>query len=133
MSKVTKRINQITTGIIMIAVRVVIIAVIIVITAKGIRIAYDFGHSIFYEEAVEEAPGHDVTVTIPEDASAKDVGTLLLNKGLIKNKYSIIVQTKFFDYEIVPGTYIFYTSQSSRAMLKMINEAKPEEGEETKD
>lgn len=127
MSKATRRINKITTGIIMIAVRVVVIAALIVVTAAGIRWAYSFGHSIFYEESVEEAPGHDVTVTIPKDATPKDVGALLQNKGLIKNKYSIIVQTKFFDYEIVPGTYQLNTSMSSREMLKIINEAAEEE------
>ena len=106
----------------MIAVRVVFIALIIVIAGSGIKVAYNFGHSIFYAEAVEEAPGHDVEVTIPEGADAKQVGKILKTKGLVKNEYSIIVQAKFFDYEVIPGTYILNTSSTSREILKQLNE-----------
>ncbi len=121
-SKTTKRINKITTTIILLAVRVVLIVVIIVVAGRGIKAAYDFGHSIFYAQAVEEEPGHDVTVTIPEGADSKEVASLLAGKGLVDNKYSIIVQAKFFDYEIMPGTYTFNTSQTSREILEQLNE-----------
>ena len=126
-SKTTKQINKITGAVILISIRVVLIAVIIVVAGNGIKLAYDFGHSIFYAQAVEEAPGHDVTITIPEGADEKDAATLLKNKGLIDNKYQIIVQAKFFDYEVKPGTYTLNTSQTSREILKQLNDGPPEE------
>jgi len=129
MSKTTNQINKITSAVIMIAIRVVAIAVIIVVAAKGIKASYNFGHSIFYAESVEEAPGHDITVNIPEGASEKEAAEILLDKGLINNKYSIIVQAKFFDYEVTPGTYTFNTSQTSREILKQLHEGPPSEEE----
>jgi len=112
-----------------IAIRVVVIAAVIAIMGTGIKKAYAFGHSIFYAEAMEEEPGHDVTVSIPEGTDAKGVATLLINKGLADNKYSIIVQSRFFEYEVVPGTYKFNTSMTSRDILKQINEGPSEEKE----
>lgn len=126
-SKTTKQINKITSAVILISIRVVLIAVIIVVAGNGIKLAYDFGHSIFYAQAVEEAPGHDVTITIPKGADEKSTATLLKNKGLIDNKYQIIVQAKFFDYEVKPGTYTLNTSQTSREILKQLNDGPPEE------
>ncbi len=126
-SKTTKTINQITGTIILLAIRVVLVVVIIVIAGKGIKVAYDFGHSIFYAQAVEDAPGHDITVTINAGDGAGEVAELLKSKGLIDNKYSIIVQAKFFDYEVKPGTYTFNTSQTSREILEQLNEGPSEE------
>lgn len=122
MSKTTKQINKITSTIIMIAVRIIILAVIIVFAIQGVKWSYNFGHSIFYATSVEEAPGHDVTVTIPEGTSAKEAAKILSSKGLIENEYSAIVQTKFFDYEVKPGTYTLNTSMTTREILKELNE-----------
>ncbi len=127
MSKTTRQINKITSTVILISIRVVVIAVLIVVTGKGIKAAYSFGHSIFYAESAEEAPGRDITVTIREGTDEKEAGEILFNKGLIKNKYSIIVQAKFFDYKVTPGTYTFNTSQTSREILKQLNEGPPAE------
>lgn len=121
-SKTTKRINKITTTIILLAIRVVLAVAIIIITGRGIKAAYDFGHSIFYAQAVEEAPGHDVMVLVHDTDSIEDVAETLKNRGLINNKYSIIVQAKFFDYEVVPGEYTFNTSQTSRDILEQMND-----------
>lgn len=121
-SKTTKRINKITTTIILLAIRVVLAVAVIIITGRGIKAAYDFGHSIFYAQAVEEAPGHDVMVLVHDTDSIEDVAETLKNRGLINNKYSIIVQAKFFDYEVVPGEYTFNTSQTSRDILEQMND-----------
>lgn len=121
-SKTTKRINQITTTIILLAIRVVLIVAIIIVAGQGIKAAYDFGHSIFYAQAVEPAPGHDVMITIHEGDTIEDVAEALKNRGLVENKYSIIVQAKFFDYEVNPGEYVFNTSQTSREILMQIHD-----------
>jgi len=129
MSKTTRRVNTITSTIIVIAIRVVVIAVVIAVMGTGIKKAYAFGHSIFYAEAMEEEPGHDVVVSIPDGTDAKGVAKILINKGLVDNKYSIIVQSKFFEYQVVPGTYTLNTSMTSRDILKKINEGPSEEKE----
>lgn len=129
MSKTTKQINRITSTIILIAVRIIIIAAIAVFAVQGVKKAYEFGHSIFYETSVEEAPGRDVRITIPEGTDSKTAAKMLLEKGLIENEYAAIVQAKFFEYEVVPGTYTFNTSMTTRDILKMLNEG-PEAEEE---
>lgn len=121
-SKTTKRINKITSTIILLAIRVVLAVAIIIVTGRGIKAAYDFGHSIFYAQAVEEEPGHDVMVLVHDTDSIEDVAENLKNRGLINNKYSIIVQAKFFDYDVVPGEYTFNTSQTSRDILEQMND-----------
>lgn len=122
MSRATKEINKITGTIITIAIRVIVIAFLIAALMKGMTAAYNFGHSIFYEQGVEEAPGRDVQIVMPTDVTVSEAADILKNKGLIENKVSFNVQAKFFDLNVVPGTYTFNTSQSARQMLEALNE-----------
>ena len=122
MSRTTREINKITSAIIAIALRIIIYTVLVLVLIKGIKIAYNFGHSIFYSYAVEDEPGRDIIVEIPEGATRRSAAALLNSKGLIDNNTAFIVQAMFFDYDIVPGTYVFNTSQTSREMLEMLDE-----------
>ena len=126
MSKTTREINRVTGTVITIAIRVILIAVLVVVLLRGMKIAYNFGHSIFYEEGVEEAPGRDVEVTMPADVTVDEAADILKNKGLIDNKISFKVQAKFFDLEVTPGTYTFNTSQSARYMLETLDDGPTE-------
>ena len=47
----------------------------------------------------------------------------LPKSGLINNKLIFIIQAKFFDYEVYPGTYTLNTSMTSRDMMKAIDES----------
>ena len=110
-----------------IAIRVIVYVFIALVLIRGVKIAYDFGHSIFYAQAVEAEPGRDVEVNIPEGTSVKDVATILESKGIIDNKISFIVQSKFFELNAYPGTYNLNTSKTSREILEIMNANKPEE------
>ena len=128
MSNATKSINKITGVIIAIAIRVIVIAAIIFVLVKGIQFCYDFGHDIFYETTMEEAPGRDIDVVIPNDCSAQKAAQILKNKGLISNELAFRVQAKAFDLEIHPGQYTFNTSKSARFMLEQMNKGPAETG-----
>ena len=62
MSNRTREINKITTTIISISVKLIVYALIVLLLYEAVAKGYAFGHEIFYAEAVEEAPGHDMVV-----------------------------------------------------------------------
>jgi UPF0755 protein len=129
MSRTTKEINKITGFIISISTRLIILALMILILHEGITRGYEFGHELFYNTAVESPPGHDIQVTIEEGTSVAKAAELLKNEKLIINKYSFVIQAKFFEYTVNPGTYTINTSMTSKEILQMLNE----ETEETKE
>ena len=127
MSNTTRNINKVTSTVIGIAIRVIVIAVIILILVRGIKVAYDFGHSIFYETTMEEPPGTDIRITIPEGCTISEAADILETKGLIDNKLSLRVQARAFELEVKPGTYTLNTSTSARKMLEILNDGPKEE------
>ncbi|MCC8025326.1 MAG: endolytic transglycosylase MltG [Clostridium sp.] len=127
MSNRTNEINKITTTIISISVKLIVYALIVLLLYEAVAKGYAFGHEVFYAEAVDEAPGRDVTVQIDQEESVSEAAGLLSKKGLIKSEFAFIFQGKFYDYETVyPGTYVLNTSMTSKEILQMLNE-KPEE------
>ena len=113
-----------------IAIRVIVYVAIGLILIKGVKVAYNFGHDIFYAHAVEAKPGRDIEVTIPEGSSIQDAATIMENAGLIDNKISFIVQSKFFELKAYPGTYELNTSKTSREILEILNANKPPKEEQ---
>lgn len=130
MSNRTKEINRITTTIISISVKLIVYALIVLLLYEAVAKGYAFGHEIFYAEAVERAPGRDVTIEIEREESITQAVGLLAKEGLIKNEAAFIFQGKFYDYEkVYPGTYVLNTSMTSKEILQALNE-RPEEGGE---
>lgn len=129
MSNRTNEINKITTTIIGISVKLIVYALIVLLLYEAVVRGYAFGHEVFYAEAVEEAPGRDVTVLINEEESVSEAAGYLAKKGLIKSEFAFIFQGKFYDYETVyPGTYVLNTSMTSKEILQKLN-VKPETDE----
>lgn len=126
MSNATREINRITTAIIRISMKLIVYALIILLLYEAVIKGYAFGHQIFYAEAVEEAPGHDMTVTIEPDTSVSEAAQLLADDGLIASEFAFIFQSKFYDYDTVyPGVYNLNTSMTSKEILQALN-VKPE-------
>lgn len=126
MSNATREINRITTAIIRISMKLIVYALIILLLYEAVIKGYAFGHQIFYAEAVEEAPGHDMTVTIEPDTSVSEAAQLLADDGLINSEFAFIFQSKFYDYDaIYPGVYDLNTSMTSKEILQALN-VKPE-------
>lgn len=125
MSQVTREINKVTSTIIGISGKLIIYAVVILLLVEGMTRGYAFGHAIFYSAPMEEAPGTEVTVTIPKGQSSADTMGTLKDLGLISNDLAVLIQMKFYDYEIYPGTYTLSTAMTSKEILQVLNE-KPE-------
>lgn len=130
MSQTTKEMNKIIGVIIGVGGRILVYGLVIFLMYKGITAGYEFGHEIFYASSVAVEPGADRTVTIEKGDTASDLAHILKEKGLIKNEYSVIVQSKFYEYDINPGTYTLNTSMTSKEMLQIINENKEDQEEE---
>ena len=76
--------------------------------------------------------GRVVSVTIPEDMSAKEMGTLLEQKGLIRDANLFILQYYLseFKVDLLPGTFEPSTAMTVDEMLKTMTIAPVEESEE---
>ena len=68
-----------------IALKIVIFAVLVLVVVRVGSFAYEYGHAVFEEEALDEPPGRTIPVTVPEGASAKDIAMLLEDEGLVED------------------------------------------------
>lgn len=121
MNKNKSGIDRFSKTVITISLRLIIYALVLLVIIRAASFAYNFGHDIFYASSVEEAPGRDIEVSIPEGISVKGTAKLLKSRGLITNELSFEIQSGFFDLEITPGDYILNTSQTSRQILELLD------------
>mgnify|MGYP000102751641 FL=1 len=84
--------------------------------------AYGFGYRVYTEGAVASAPGTDKSVTVTSDMSAKEIGDLLEEKGLIRDAGLFVVQLKLSSYsgQIRSGTYTLNTSMTAEEMMQVM-------------
>ena len=130
MSQITKDINKITGTIIGVSGKLILYALILLLLAEGIVRGYSFGHAIFYQTAMELAPGSNRVLTVTAEDSGSDVAAALKDLGLIDNELAARFQMKFYEYETVPGTYTLNTSMTSKEILRLLSEGPEEEKEE---
>ena len=130
MSQITKDINKITGTIIGVSGKLILYALILLLLAEGIVRGYSFGHAIFYQTAMEPAPGSNRVLTVMAEDSGSDVAAALKDLGLIDNELAARFQMKFYEYETVPGTYTLNTSMTSKEILRLLSEGPEEEKEE---
>ena len=99
----------------------ILILVVLIIVFLG-RFSYRFGYAVFNEKAMEEAPGRDIAVTIPELPSARDVGEVLKEAGLIEDVRVFIVQERLSAYhdKVKAGEYTLNTSMTPTEMLAIL-------------
>lgn len=93
--------------------------------------SYSYGYRIFTEPAVTSGDGRDRLVQIKNSMSASDVGELLEQKGLIRDKWLFVLQLKLLEYDdkLVPGHYTLNTSMTAREMMEVLSGAQEEEAD----
>ncbi|MBQ4425719.1 MAG: endolytic transglycosylase MltG [Lachnospiraceae bacterium] len=97
--------------------KVGIVAIFLFALFYGSRSLYRFGYTIFTTGAAEEAPGHDIEVTVLPGMSRRSIGTLLKNKGVIADATVFYVQSLIYGYDLQPGTYILNSSETIEDIL----------------
>lgn len=98
---------------------VLVVIVIIYLSKK----AYTFGYAVFHQVPMAEEPGQAVTVIIPEDSSAYDIGKALARKGLIEDALIFVVQERLSSYhgDLRAGTYLLNTSYTANEMMEILS------------
>lgn len=103
-------------------IRILLVVLLIVMIAWLGRTAYTFGYAIFNEQAVDKAPGTDVTVEIPKDASAGQIGKILKKAGLIADVNIFVAQERLSAYhgKLKDGTFVLNTSETATQMMAIL-------------
>lgn len=111
--------------------RVVCAVLVVFVVYRGAIICYDYGYRIFMEPAVSAGEGREITVTIPADMSASEMGELFANKGLIKDANLFVLQYYFSEFrkDIKPGTFELTTAMTAEEMMEVMA-ADPDDLEE---
>ena len=113
--------------------RIVCTVLIVIAIYKGAVFCYDYGYRIFTEPAVSTGAGRTVTVTIPQGMSAKEMGELFENQGLVEDSTLFMLQYYASEYrkDIKAGTFELSTAMTAEEMMKvMATSQESEEAEE---
>ena len=115
-------------------IRLLVLVLMIIIIAWLGRAAYRISYAVVKEEAADEAPGKDATVTIPEDAGIREVASILYEAELIDNQMVFVIQERLSAYhgEIKPGTYELNSSYTPNQICTVLagEELETQEDEE---
>lgn len=107
---------------------VVVILIVMVIYRLG-SMAYTYGERIFGEPAMAEAPGTDISITVEETDSVRDVADKLEQAGLIRDAGLFVIQERLVGFKsgLRPGTYTLNTSQTPEEMIEILSASQTEE------
>lgn len=99
---------------------------------RGALIAYDYGYRVFTEAPISVGEGRIISVEVKEDMSAKDIGEMLQQKGLIRDSKIFVIQERLSEYhgEEVPGIYDLSTAMTADEMLAVLSNTPEVEEEE---
>jgi len=96
--------------------------------------SYSYGYRIFAEPPVTTGEGRDRLVQIKSSMSDSDIGELLEEKGLIRDKRLFTLQLKLSGYsrKLVAGRYTLNTSMTADEMMQIMSreETKEDTGQE---
>lgn len=106
--------------------RVIIAALLLLLTFEGLRICFDFGHDIFYQQPMEAEPGTDHVVTLEDGATMQSTAEQLKDEGLIRNELAFVIQGQLYQINLYPGDYTLNTSMTTKEILTALN-TDPEE------
>lgn len=113
-------------------INILLVVAIAYVVYKGAILCYDYGYRIYTEEPVSAGTGKEVTVTIPVDFTAKELGQLFEDTGLSRDHILFTLQYYASEYRenVKGGTYTLSTSMTAEEMFESIAEiniAKDEE------
>lgn len=113
------------------AIKVIVVVCLVMLLYKGSSSAYYYGYSIFNDDGMEPEPGTDISVTVDKDASQKDIGKMLEEKGLVENANVFWLQTLMVEKgsEMKPGRYDLNTSMTAYEMINIMSAEEKESGE----
>lgn len=94
--------------------------------------AYDYGYRIFTEKPVSLGEGRTISVSVEEPVSAREVGEMLEERGLIRDANLFVIQELLSENhgKLQPGIYDLSTAMTAEEMMDVMAAKPSEEGEE---
>ena len=94
------------------------------------KTTYQFGYSVFNQQAMSPGEGQEITVVIKDDASVFKIAKTLENKGLIKDDLVFVVQETLSNYhgKLRPGTYLLSTAYTPSRIMGILAGDTEQEG-----
>jgi len=114
--------NALLKGVLAFFIKIFLFLLMILAVQFVISYGYDFGHRIFYSEAMSEPPGRDVIFTVESGESTSSVADRLLAEGLISDTLIYRIQVRFYRKIIIPGVYTLNTSMTSKEILQKLDD-----------
>ena len=99
---------------------------------RGGKWAFEFGHRVFTETAVDlPGDGQEKVVEITPGMGAMELGDLLEKKGLIRDSKLFFLQLKLssFSNKMKEGTYTLSTSMTAYEMMQVMSASEIEDTE----
>lgn len=126
------KLKYIVGAMVQLIVKVVLFAFIIMYILRMATAAYDYGYRVFAEPPISMGEGRMISIYIEEKDSARDVGKMLQDKGLIRDANLFWVQELLSEHhgKIQTGIYDLNTSMTVQEMLAVIAQEPEEENEE---
>lgn len=105
-------------------INILLIVAIAYVIYKSAFVCYDYGYRVYTETPVSAGAGKDVTIVIPVDFNAKELGELFENNGLSRDHILCMLQYYCSEYRenIKGGTYTLNTSMTVEEMFESIAE-----------
>lgn len=125
--------SKIVMKIVRISFSVLVVVLVIFVLFKAGSYAYDFGYRVYTEQPVSSGDGKDIVVQIEAGMSGSDIGSMLEEKGLIRDARLFAVQLKLSAYskKIKPGIHTLNTSMTAKEMMEAMSPVSEKDTEGT--
>lgn len=109
--------------------KIVVAVIIVMLVYKWSVLAYEYGQRVFNEPPVSSGSGREITVTIEEGSTAKEIGKMLEKSGLIRDAELFMIQEMLSQYkgEMKPGSYVLSTAMTTEEMMEIMSGEMEEE------
>ncbi|MBR4769188.1 MAG: endolytic transglycosylase MltG [Lachnospiraceae bacterium] len=104
--------------------KIVIMGLLIALFIVLIALSYRAGVLLFTNDGVTGPDEREVTYTLQVEKgdSVLKIGSVLKENGIISSAVVFFVQSKLYKCRIAPGTYTLSSRNSSKAILKYLEE-----------
>lgn len=118
-------VKEIIGSVFSVAVKVVLAILVVMFIYKYALLAYNYGYRVFTEPPVSTGQGRDITVSIGEDTSVKDIGEMLETKGLVRDGKLFFLQELGSENhgKIKAGKYVLNTNMTANEMIAIMAQA----------
>lgn len=107
-------------------IKIALAIVVVIAVYRGSLKAYEYGYRIFEEPPVSSGAGYTITVNITKDMTAAEMGTMLADKGLIRDEKLFVLQYMFSEFKdnLLPGEHDLSTAMTVEEMMEEMTKEK---------